>query len=117
MVDRLCHYHYYRPAAKYQSEVQTHSLKAPLSIHADARFLLGLAGLSLTYGAAFGLDMGVGFLVLCLVSKLWELYKRRDAYVVLNLSLFVIAGLFLLDQVLSPLCRLSRRLLSYYWLL
>lgn len=61
-------------------------------------FLLGLAGLSLTYGAAFGLDMGVGFLVLCLVSKLWELYKRRDAYVVLNLSLFVIAGLFLLDQ-------------------
>jgi len=61
-------------------------------------FLLGLAGLSLTYGTAFGLDMGVGFLVLCLVSKLWELYKRRDAYVVLNLSLFVIAGLFLLDQ-------------------
>ena len=61
-------------------------------------FLLGLAGLSLTYGASFGLDMGVAFLVLCLISKLWELYKRRDAYVVLNLSLFVIAGLFLLDQ-------------------
>ena len=61
-------------------------------------FLLGLAGLSFTYGTAFGLDMGVAFLVLCLISKLWELYKRRDAYVVLNLSLFVIAGLFLLDQ-------------------
>ena len=42
--------------------------------------------------------MGVAFLVLCLISKLWELYKRRDAYVVLNLSLFVLAGLFLMDQ-------------------
>lgn len=61
-------------------------------------FLLGLAGLWLTYNAAFGLDMGVAFLVLCLVSKLWELYKRRDAYVVLNLSLFVLAALFLMDQ-------------------
>ena len=61
-------------------------------------FLLGLAGLWLTYNTAFGLDMGVAFLVLCLVSKLWELYKRRDAYVVLNLSLFVLAALFLMDQ-------------------
>lgn len=61
-------------------------------------FLLGLAGLFLTYGTSFGLDMGVAFLVLCLISKLWELYKRRDAYVVLNLSLFVVAGLFLMDQ-------------------
>ena len=61
-------------------------------------FLLGLLGLWLTYRTAFGLDMGVAFLVLCLVSKLWELYKRRDAYVVLNLSLFVLAALFLMDQ-------------------
>ncbi|NYR08610.1 DUF3488 and transglutaminase-like domain-containing protein [Psychrobacter sp. BI730] len=61
-------------------------------------FLLGLLGLWLTYSTAFGLDMGVAFLVLCLVSKLWELYKRRDAYVVLNLSLFVLAALFLMDQ-------------------
>lgn len=61
-------------------------------------FLLGLLGLWLTYNTAFGLDMGVAFLVLCLVSKLWELYKRRDAYVVLNLSLFVLAALFLMDQ-------------------
>lgn len=61
-------------------------------------FLLGLLGLWLTYQTAFGLDMGVAFLVLCLVSKLWELYKRRDAYVVLNLSLFVVAALFLMDQ-------------------
>ncbi|WP_394124901.1 transglutaminase family protein [Psychrobacter nivimaris] len=61
-------------------------------------FLLGLLGLWLTYSRAFGLDMGVAFLVLCLVSKLWELYKCRDAYVVLNLSLFVLAALFLMDQ-------------------
>ena len=61
-------------------------------------FLLGLAGLWLTYNTAFGLDMGVAFLVLCLISKLWELYKRRDAYVLLNLSLFVLASLFLMDQ-------------------
>lgn len=61
-------------------------------------FLLGLLGLWLTYNTVFGLDMGVAFLVLCLVSKLWELYKRRDAYVVLNLSLFVLAALFLMDQ-------------------
>ncbi|MBI0426644.1 transglutaminaseTgpA domain-containing protein [Psychrobacter sp. NG27] len=61
-------------------------------------FLFGLLGLWLTYNTAFGLDMGVAFLVLCLVSKLWEMYKRRDAYVVLNLSLFVLAALFLMDQ-------------------
>ncbi|MBP2280219.1 transglutaminase-like putative cysteine protease [Psychrobacter sp. PL19] len=61
-------------------------------------FLLGLAGLWLTYDATFGLDMGVAFLALCLISKLWELYRRRDAYVVLNLSLFVLASLFLMDQ-------------------
>lgn len=61
-------------------------------------FLLGLVGLWLTYSSTFALDMGVAFLVLCLVSKLWELYKRRDAYVALNLSLFVLAGLLLMDQ-------------------
>lgn len=61
-------------------------------------FLFGLVGLWLTYSTAFGLDMGVAFLVLCLISKLWELYKRRDAYVILNLSLFVLAALFLMDQ-------------------
>ncbi|GAF52675.1 LOW QUALITY PROTEIN: transglutaminase-like enzyme, putative cysteine protease [Psychrobacter sp. JCM 18900] len=74
---------------------------APKAIYQSVQmlgFLLGLLGLWLTYSTAFGLDMGVAFLVLCLVSKLWELYKRRDAYVVLNLSLFVLAALFLMDQ-------------------
>lgn len=61
-------------------------------------FLAGLVGLWLVYHTAFGLDVGVAFLFLCLAGKLWELYKKRDAYVVLNLSLFVLASLFLLDQ-------------------
>lgn len=61
-------------------------------------FVLGLAGLWMTYQTAFGLDVGVAFLLLCLISKLWEMYKRRDAYVVLNLSLFVCASLLLIDQ-------------------
>lgn len=64
-------------------------------------FVAGMAGLWLTYQTAFGLDVGVAFLSLCLVSKLWELYQRRDAFVVLNLSLFVLASLFLLDQGLG----------------
>lgn len=61
-------------------------------------FVAALAGLWLSYQTAFGVDVGVAFLLLCLASKLWELYQRRDAYVVLNLSLFVVAALFLLDQ-------------------
>ncbi|WP_230661321.1 transglutaminase family protein [Psychrobacter sp. I-STPA10] len=61
-------------------------------------FIAGVAGLWLTYQTAFGVDVAVAFLLLCLISKLWELYKRRDAYVVLNLSFFVLAALFLFDQ-------------------
>ncbi len=84
------------PAVK--ARVKASRLKRLYQVMQMLGFLLGLAGLSFTYGSSFGLDMGVAFLVLCLISKLWELYKRRDAYVVLNLSLFVIAGLFLMDQ-------------------
>ncbi|WP_227431032.1 transglutaminaseTgpA domain-containing protein [Psychrobacter sp. I-STPA6b] len=61
-------------------------------------FIAGVAGLWLSYQTAFGVDVGVAFLVLCLVSKLWEMYQRRDAYIVLNLSFFVLASLFLMDQ-------------------
>ncbi len=61
-------------------------------------FLAGLAGLYLTYRTALGLDVGIAFLLLCAVSKLLELNTRRDAYVALSLSLFVLAGLFLIDQ-------------------
>ncbi len=61
-------------------------------------FIASLVGLYLTYRTAFGLDVGIAFLLLCAVSKLLELYTRRDGYVVLSLSLFVLAGLFLINQ-------------------
>lgn len=61
-------------------------------------FIASLVGLYLTYRTAFGLDVGIAFLLLCAVSKLLELHTRRDAYVVLSLSLFVLAGLLLINQ-------------------
>ncbi|MBH0006258.1 transglutaminaseTgpA domain-containing protein [Psychrobacter sp. SWN149] len=85
------------PSVKSRFKKQSH-LKRVYQGMQMLGFLFGLLGLWLTYNTAFGLDMGVAFLVLCLVSKLWEMYKRRDAYVVLNLSLFVLAALFLMDQ-------------------
>lgn len=63
-------------------------------------FFAGVVGLYVTYRTALGLDVGIAFLLLCAVSKLLELHTRRDAYVVLSLSLFVLAGLFLIDQSL-----------------
>lgn len=61
-------------------------------------FLASLFGLYLTYQTALGLDVAIAFLLLCAISKLLELYTRRDAYVVLTLSMFVLAGLFLIEQ-------------------
>lgn len=61
-------------------------------------FVAGVVGIYMTYKTLFGLDVGVAFLLLCLVSKLFELNSRRDVYIILNLSLFVLAGLFLMDQ-------------------
>ena len=61
-------------------------------------FMASVVGLYFTYRTAFGLDVGIAFLLLCAVSKLLELHTRRDAYVVLSLSLFVLAGLFLINQ-------------------
>lgn len=61
-------------------------------------FIASLVGLYFTYRTAFGLDVGIAFLLLCAVSKLLELYTRRDGYVVLSLSLFVLAGLLLINQ-------------------
>lgn len=63
-------------------------------------FFASMAGLYFTYRTAIGLDVGVAFLLLCAISKLFELNTRRDAYVILALSLFVLAGLFLMDQSL-----------------
>lgn len=64
-------------------------------------FLASLFGLYLTYQTAVGLDVAIAFLLLCATSKLLELYTRRDAYVVLTLSMFVLAGLFLVEQDLA----------------
>lgn len=64
-------------------------------------FLAGLFGIWLTFGQFFGADVSISFLLLCLVAKLWELNKKRDAYVLLNLSLFVLAAAFLWSQSLG----------------
>lgn len=64
-------------------------------------FLAGLVGIWLTFQTVLGVDVAVSFLMLCLLSKLWELWQKRDAYVVLNLSLFVLASVFLLSQSLG----------------
>lgn len=63
-----------------------------------AVFALGVVGLVLSFGLSLGAEVAIGFLLLCLGAKLWELHKRRDAYVVLNLSLFVLAAAFLWTQ-------------------
>lgn len=61
-------------------------------------FLSGLAGIWLTFRQILMTDVSICFLVLCLFSKLWELYNKRDAYVVLNLCLFIVASAFLWSQ-------------------
>lgn len=61
-------------------------------------FVLGLLGIWLTFGQIFGADVSICFLVLCLFAKVWELYQKRDGYVLLNLCLFVLAAAFLWSQ-------------------
>ncbi len=63
-------------------------------------FVAGMGGLWLTYGG-YSTDIAIGFLLLCLFAKLWELYAPRDGYVIITLSLFVIAAAFLWSQALS----------------
>lgn len=59
---------------------------------------IGMLSILLTYRTLFGVDAGVAFLVLCLTGKLLELRLRRDAYIALTLSLFVVSSLFLFEQ-------------------
>lgn len=63
-------------------------------------FIGGMYGVYLSFHTFLGLEAGTAFLVLCLISKLYELRARRDLYVLLTLALFVLAGLFLFDQKL-----------------
>lgn len=85
------------PSIKYRVAGQA-SLKRRYYVVQLLLFVGGLAGLWVSYGGNYGVDTGVAFLLLCLIGKLWELYRKRDGYIVLNLSLFAIASLFLLDQ-------------------
>ena len=64
-------------------------------------FFASLVGLYLTYRGGFSVEAAIAFLLLCAVSKLLELNTRRDAYIALTLALFVLAGLFLINQDLT----------------
>ncbi|RYY79896.1 MAG: DUF3488 domain-containing protein [Moraxellaceae bacterium] len=59
---------------------------------------IGLSIILVTYHTIVGVEAGVAFLALCLLGKLLELKQRRDSYIVLTLSLFVVASLFLFEQ-------------------
>lgn len=61
----------------------------------------GMGAIYAQYGKLLGVDVAVGFLVLCFCVKAWELYAKRDAYVLLNLGLFVLGSAFLMSQSLS----------------
>lgn len=64
-------------------------------------FFSGLAGIFLTYRTLLGVEAGVSFLLLCLIAKLLEVRARRDVYIVLTLSLFVLSASFLFSQDLQ----------------
>lgn len=64
-------------------------------------FFAGLAGIFLTYRTLLGVEAGVSFLLLCLIAKLLEVRARRDVYIVLTLSLFVLSASFLFSQDLQ----------------
>ncbi|WP_066804051.1 transglutaminase family protein [Moraxella oblonga] len=64
-------------------------------------FIGGIVGIWFTFGQIFGVDVAVSFLVLCLIGKSWEIYQKRDAYVLVNLGLFVLASSFLMRQDLG----------------
>ncbi len=61
-------------------------------------FVAGLAGIWLSFGQILGADVSICFLLLCAICKLWESFNRRDGYIVLNLSLFVLTSVFLWEQ-------------------
>ena len=64
-------------------------------------FFSSLAGIFLTYRTLLGVEAGVSFLLLCLIAKLLEVRARRDVYIVLTLSLFVLSASFLFSQDLQ----------------
>ena len=65
------------------------------------KMLLVLAfgiGVAVSEAGAFSLESAVGLLIIAFALKLHEMKTRRDAYLVIFLSYFVIATEFLFDQ-------------------
>ncbi len=61
----------------------------------------GIAGIRTGYKTWFGPEAGVAFLIFCMLMKLLECRNERDHYVLLVLSLFVLATAFLFEQGLA----------------
>ncbi len=80
-----------------------------------AAFVGGLGGLWATFRTLVGVDAGVGFLLVCLVAKWFEVRQPRDVSVVLNLSLFVLGTLFLFDQGLTTAAAVLLGVLLVLW--
>jgi transglutaminase-like putative cysteine protease len=87
---------------------QLSAVKARLRLHGRfelavqiSLFFGSLAGIFLTYRTLLGVEAGVSFLLLCLIAKLLEVRARRDVYIVLTLSLFVLSASFLFSQELQ----------------
>lgn len=51
-----------------------------------------------SFNEKFGVDQAVSFLFLFTTTKVWEIFNKRDAYVLINLSFFVVAAAFLIRQ-------------------
>lgn len=60
--------------------------------------LLAMAGVYRTYGTFFGREAGVAMLTLLLTLKLMEMHAKRDLFVVLFLSFFLILSSFFYSQ-------------------
>ncbi len=62
--------------------------------------VLGFAGVILHHGTVFGPDAGVGLLITAYLFKQLEMVTRRDAFLVVILSYFVLATEFLFSYTL-----------------
>lgn len=89
-----------KPSIKMMAN-RTNKQKTIYHVLQGLTFLSGLLGVWFTFGQIFGVDVAVSFLMLCFIGKTWEIYKKRDAYVVVNLALFVLASAFLMRQDLG----------------
>lgn len=63
-------------------------------------FFLGMIMIYVAYGTFFNIEAGSSFLALAVFSKSFESRSYRDAIVVINTLLFLVAGLFLHSQSL-----------------